>query len=244
MYQGDKDIFHVVWMMHGRNFTLIPYIGESGNIQTALSKTASGTRRSRRSLQPGAPHWALSSQVKYGRDGFAYALHQLHAQGGNVIVATMGAENKEKFMVPGNRRFSRYVQPVIEVLEDLRLSGGGMGFVGHIEDALILGRRKEGARVGPGVVVRRGLAWIEKAAAEMSDEWNRVSEFLPRGFVVWKARVGRGKIAFKRKAYQKKKIMKVAKRVTRKNGVHEISQVSSVVRVGRSSRSRQNWTSD
>eukprot|EP00178_Gracilaria_changii_P012739 TRINITY_DN359_c0_g1_i1.p1 TRINITY_DN359_c0_g1~~TRINITY_DN359_c0_g1_i1.p1 ORF type:complete len:304 (-),score=22.84 TRINITY_DN359_c0_g1_i1:479-1390(-) len=85
---GDKDLFHIVWMLHSRNFTLVPWIGESGHLE--VSKPQIGRRRRRRRRmkpkQSHSPDWIMSSQLKFGRDGEVYALHQLHhyATGGRV----------------------------------------------------------------------------------------------------------------------------------------------------------------
>lgn len=176
-------------MLQGRNFTLIPYISESGNIQIRLSKSNLRSRRGYRTIRPGAPSWAISSQVKYGRDGQAYALHQLHSQARGAIVARMKSQRGEKTEIPKRRGSGRYVQPIVVVQEDLRVSGGGMGFVSRIENALILGRAKgEGVSVGPGMVVKTDIEWLDKSAANMNAEWNRVSEFLPRYTIVRKSK--------------------------------------------------------
>ncbi|KAI0565833.1 hypothetical protein FGB62_14g039 [Gracilaria domingensis] len=77
-------------MMHNRNFTLVPWIGESGHINVEKPQPLGrrGRRRRRRfKLQRSYPSdWTMSSQLKFGRDGEIYALHQLHhyATGGGV----------------------------------------------------------------------------------------------------------------------------------------------------------------
>eukprot|EP00737_Agarophyton_chilense_P002162 gb/GEZJ01002459.1/.p2 GENE.gb/GEZJ01002459.1/~~gb/GEZJ01002459.1/.p2 ORF type:complete len:242 (-),score=27.33 gb/GEZJ01002459.1/:901-1626(-) len=88
---GDKDLFHIVWMLHNKNYTLVPLIGESGHFAMGkLPSTGRKSRRRRRRFNPKqdrTPDWLMSSQLKFGRDGEIYALHQLHhyATGGKVI---------------------------------------------------------------------------------------------------------------------------------------------------------------
>lgn len=90
--------------MHGRNFSLVPYIGETGAVERKFSTTI--RHQGSRLIRDVRPHlvWRMSSQVKYGRDGNAYALHQLHCRT-SITVAP---------------RRSSYVPPVIEARLDLR----------------------------------------------------------------------------------------------------------------------------
>lgn len=165
-------------MIHGRNFTLVPYIGESGNVQTTLSVTSRHNRRGRKILQPGVTGWMLSSQVKLGRDGKAYALHQLHAQSVFAIVANV-ADGGDSFQAPGMQAKSRYVKPVVLATEDLRVGEGGEDFVRRIERALVK-RKGQDTVIGPGMIVARGEEWVARAAERMNVEWNRVSQFVPK----------------------------------------------------------------
>lgn len=82
-------MFHVVWVLHGKNFTMIPFIGESGNIQTTVRSEKD--RTGRRGISPGSVGWKISSQLKYGRDGNVYALHQLHRQPSYALIATLSS---------------------------------------------------------------------------------------------------------------------------------------------------------
>lgn len=54
---GDKDLWHLAWMLEGTNFTMIPYIGSVGHF--AQEK------------------WYMASQAKYDGQGEIVALHQL-----------------------------------------------------------------------------------------------------------------------------------------------------------------------
>lgn len=88
--QGDKDLFHIVWMLHRKNFTLVPWIGESGDLELESGgfsiRSRHGRRRHRRRAKDQSPKWIMSSQLKLGRDEEIYALHQLHhyPKGGRV----------------------------------------------------------------------------------------------------------------------------------------------------------------
>lgn len=100
--------------MRNKNFTLVPYIGETGTVGHA-SKTLVRIQGPR--LIRDVHHhlaWCMSSQVKYGRDGNAYALHQLHRR-----PSTPSISRTEKFNVHRVRN-PTYIEPVIEARLDLR----------------------------------------------------------------------------------------------------------------------------
>lgn len=92
--------------MHGQNFSLVPFVGETGEIKQA-SLTITHRQRSHplRGVSS-RPRWYMSSQVKYGHDGSAYALHQLH-------------RHLKTNSVPVPKR-STYVPPLMEARLDLR----------------------------------------------------------------------------------------------------------------------------
>lgn len=183
LQQGDKDIFHVVWMLHNKNFTLVPYIGESGNIQARMKSRRIGRKRFRTST-PGSVGWQMSSQLKYGRDGLVYALHQLHRQPGFALIATLG--HGQSFLRLNGWEYISYVKPLVTVRKDLRFGtkvrkiGAYADFVGEIESVLTKvesGRRRtpktldERMMFDKDLEVRRAPEWIGRAAEEMSKTW-------------------------------------------------------------------------
>lgn len=92
--------------MHGLNFSFVPFVGETGEVNRRLRPIArpQGPRpfiNERSTLS-----WYMSSQVKYGRDGNAYALHQLHRQPNSRAIPVSGRPT--------------YVPPVLEARLDLR----------------------------------------------------------------------------------------------------------------------------
>lgn len=92
--------------MHGQNYSLVPFVGETGEIKRA-SLTITHPQRSHPLRGVGSrPRWYMSSQVKYGHDGSAYALHQLHRR-------------LETNSIPVPKR-STYVPPLMEARLDLR----------------------------------------------------------------------------------------------------------------------------
>lgn len=181
--KGDKDIFHVVWMLHNKNFTLVPYLGESGNIQARMKSRRIGRRRFRTST-PGFVGWQMSSQLKYGRDGLVYALHQLHRQPGFALIATLG--HGQSFLRLKGWECMSYVKPMVTVRKDLRIGtemrkvGAYADFVGEIES--VLTKMESGKRRIPrtlnermgsekGLEIRRAPEWIGRAAEEISKTW-------------------------------------------------------------------------
>lgn len=176
-------------MLHARNFTLVPYIGESGNIQTSLIVRTEKDITGKRRFSPGSVSWKMSSQLKFGRDGQVYALHQLHRQRSFALVATLA--NGPMFYNPKHAGLTKYVKPSVLVRKDLRImrnerDGGSSTEDGEIirsiEKALThqynnsqrvpsvleeARRRRE-----PGLMVKRGPRWLNEAASEMDRLWN------------------------------------------------------------------------
>lgn len=82
-------------MLHRKNFTLVPWIGESGNLEVESAgfnlRSRRRRRRHRARVKDQTPKWIMSSQLKLGRDEEIYALHQLHhyPRGGRVKPRSM-----------------------------------------------------------------------------------------------------------------------------------------------------------
>lgn len=183
---GDKDIFHVVWMLHEKNFTLVPFIAESGSVQMEMmqrSPTQNKARKSRGNLRDKIG-WRLSSQIKYGRDGLIYAVHQLHRQplGARIATLSTGAV----FHPTAMAQKTRYVPPLVIVRKDLRIARriervreGGNEFVEEIESALVRSRRfdngsreelyaRESMRI---LNVSRTPDWLMESVRDMNRLW-------------------------------------------------------------------------
>eukprot|EP00041_Stephanoeca_diplocostata_P030087 m.902047 g.902047 ORF g.902047 m.902047 type:complete len:464 (+) comp23689_c3_seq22:324-1715(+) len=56
---GDKDLWHIAWMLHGQDFTYVPYVGATGFFRKSNKM------------------WYMTSQAKYGTNGKIYVLHQM-----------------------------------------------------------------------------------------------------------------------------------------------------------------------
>lgn len=173
-------------MIHEKNFTLVPYIGETGNVQTHVR---GGTRRIRGShrLVPGRIGWRLSSQAKYGRDGQIYALHQLHRQPQRALIATLSSA--QLFYSPKTTLSTQFVKPLITARKDLRFLKGipskqarGSGdFVAEVEGSLIRpGKRiprtafthaEHHLALPDGLLFKRSEEWILRAAQEINNAW-------------------------------------------------------------------------
>lgn len=75
----------MAWMLCKRKYTLIPYIGETGILDRPEVLPPS-QRRTEELRQTSV--WKMSSQIKFGHDGHAYALHQLHRRNKRYIIPT------------------------------------------------------------------------------------------------------------------------------------------------------------
>lgn len=179
-------MFHVA--LHGRKFTIIPFIGESGNVQTNWINGNGRDVKGRMKISRGSIDWKISSQLKYGRDGNDYALHQLHRQPSYALIATLSTG--ETFCKPEPLGSENYVKPFVLVRKDFRVvinatevygSASASDFVRDIEEALI--KREKGKnnvpfvleearrRARKGLLLKRGLVWLTEAAAEMNKFW-------------------------------------------------------------------------
>lgn len=173
-------------MLHGKEFTVVPYIGESGNIQAeVVTRRRETMKRKRQVFGIGPAHWSMSSQLKFGPGGQVYALHQLHRQGMFTLIATLSRDGE--FDDHGRNR-TRYVKPLVMARKDLRIEERRRRpsrdathdgeLVGSIERALT--RRKKTRRV-PCVLgsdyekgalrIWRSAPWLEEAAANMDRGW-------------------------------------------------------------------------
>lgn len=126
----------------------------------------------------------MSSQLKYGRDGLVYALHQLHRQPGFALIATLG--RGQTFLRLRGWEYASYVKPLVMVRKDLRLGTeekyvhAYYDFVGEIESILTTlekGNRRrpktfdENVGFEQGLQIRRAPSWIDQAAGDMSKTW-------------------------------------------------------------------------
>lgn len=207
-------------MLHGKNFTLVPYIGESGNVQSRTNLNPKLRQYHRGHTQRNLG-WSMSSQLKFGRDGDIYALHQLHRQRGFALIATHMEDRA--FMKLKKHEYLSFVQPLILTRKDLRVAniagnlGGSADLLKDIETALISDAR--GKRRKPrilndssvegifGLQIWRCPQIIADAAKEMSLTW-RTGKVL-KG-VVLKRKLGQNQIS----------LMKSLEHRSYKNHVH------------------------
>lgn len=133
----------------------------------------------------GPARWKMSSQVKFGRDGNIYALHQLHRQPSFTLIATLSKD--ALFHRPESNR-TRYVIPMVVTKKDLRIEGRIRGrrnaaqdgdLVRSIEKALthrvhnlrVPGLLGEGEGEEKGMEIWRAPGWVVEAAADMDRQW-------------------------------------------------------------------------
>lgn len=162
---GDKDVFHIVWMLSNKNFTFVPYIGETGSVQASVRKGRRGRGR-----------WVMSSQVKYDRAGRVVALHQLHRQPSNAVIADVG---KRDGFTGRLTRSTAHVKPYLSARIDLRLpavtrllSGAFVpGVEGLLLRHLATGKALPKGLTQGSVSVEWAPSWMHAAAAEMARIW-------------------------------------------------------------------------
>lgn len=107
----------MVWMMHRKNFTLNPYIGETGTLQPALRASGHKTQNGKTSNDPDIIlAWEMSSQVKFGRDALPYAMHQLHRR----PLSSFALVSENDGATAPTRPSSTYVAPTLVIRKDLR----------------------------------------------------------------------------------------------------------------------------
>lgn len=175
----------MTWMMLQKNFTLVPYIGETGSLGLALQTS---NRRSQNEPSANIPamalSWQMSSQVKYGRDGAAYALHQLWRK-----PTTTFAKAADKIKRTNSYAISpTYIEPALVVRKDLRFLNDTAhtarirkqgSFVTELEQALVITPAQSARDVatanqlmaGNGVDIADGSPDFEKAAHDMNRAW-------------------------------------------------------------------------
>lgn len=164
---GDKDLFHMAWMMHDSNFTLVPYIGETGQLELSAHyvRTVEAGRVVKTPVEVLA--WSLSSQVKYGRDGAPYALHQLHrARPGKETLGLHVAKNARLRLADGLR----------DAPGDAARTHAQRSLLSA--QALISAGHGRGAYVRPALSVRKDLRARRNASEALDDG----------GWRLWRAR--------------------------------------------------------
>lgn len=73
----------MVWMMHHTNFTMVPFVGETGRLDVDKASVHRVSMYGVLRISQPRLQWTITSQIKYGRDSRAYALHQLHRPSNN-----------------------------------------------------------------------------------------------------------------------------------------------------------------
>lgn len=169
-------MFHIVWMLEGRDFAYVPYIAETGTITEKLRVSRRTSIRGVRAVtSTGILQWDMSSQVKYGTDGKIYALHQLHkARRGSLRMAlprsTVNGSRKR------NIHRTLYVLPLVLVSRDLRLLSAvdtntdrlNGEFVSEVQDTL---KDLDKSDLGQGIITIRNSSVHEGLSIEKSPEW-------------------------------------------------------------------------
>jgi len=60
---GDKDLWHLGWMIHGQKFNYCPYVGAVGYFSRDKGRDKN--------------KWYMTSQAKFGHTGDVVVMHQL-----------------------------------------------------------------------------------------------------------------------------------------------------------------------
>lgn len=187
--QGDKDLFHIAWMIHAKNFTLVPYIGETGYFEPSVEMVTQNIAKRIVQVPVERLHWKMSSQVKYGRDGLPYALHQLH----RIPKSTFGNAVRQLQQRRGGRRendVDAYVEPVYAVRKDLRVGGDGVwttarrrfgSFIEDVEGAFLHDRARRlrtfqdavEVGIGRGLHLADGFRLLGQHVRDMDRAWSR-----------------------------------------------------------------------
>lgn len=170
--------------MHKTNFTMVPFAGEAGQLETtAPSARRAGMKRVWHEPQPRL-RWRLTSQIKFGRDGLAYALHQLHRR--QPPEKGKRLHQKRHGRVPKHHGMSA---PALAGVGD----GGGVG-KGVADARRWFVRRGVGEYVQPEVAARMDLRVLQ---GEASGDRRKMGEFVEAVESVLVSKDGLGRRAWR-----------------------------------------------
>ena len=168
-------MFHMVWMLEGRDFAYVPFIAETGMITEKVRISRRASKRVRALESTGFLQWDMSSQVKYGPDGKIYALHQLHRARRGFPRIPLYRRNVEGSRKRDIHR-TLYVFPLVLVRRDLRLlspidthTNRLTGeFVSEVQNTL---KDLDRSDLGRGSITPRNGSVLEGLSIENSPEW-------------------------------------------------------------------------